>query len=121
MAYNLSFGICAVIIAVSVLITLYCGIVKKYRFITIVQIITAGTFLSTVVCLYPIFMSECTLAKNIETLFVSIVNALQIFTINADISGLIEKIEDVDFFFKEKYIFLVTFFSVLAPFLTASF
>lgn len=124
MAFNVSFGVGISAIVLFVLAALLLHIVKKCRFSTIVQIITVGIFLSTTACLYPVFMSEYTCTSFVgclETLFVSIVNALQIFTINAGISDLLGKVENIDFFFKESYIFLVTFLSVIAPILTASF
>ncbi len=124
MTFNVSFGVGISFIALFAVVALLLHIVKKCRFSTIVQIITVGIFLSTTACLYPIFMSEytCTsFVECLETLFVSIVNALQIFTINADISDLLGKVENIAFFFKESYIFLVTFLSVIAPIVTASF
>ena len=124
MAFNISFGIGISIIALFAVIALLVHVVKKCRFSTVVQIITVGIFLSIVVCLYPISMGEynCTsIFGCLETLFVSIVNALQIFTINAGISDLLGKTENIDFFFKGSYVFLVTFLSIIAPILTASF
>lgn len=124
MIWNVSFVLMCLCMAVAILVAIILSVKRKAKgFLKPFNIVMLGVFFAVLMGVFPTNYVElqgttCCLGTILEAVALSLVNVLQVFSVDMDGKELLSAIREQSFVLNKPYVFVISVLSAIAPLMT---